>query len=74
MLWQVLVTNMDTIHRGCGNYCEFLGRECVGAWEEDDDTCQILSTEDCDFWFGKETSDAICQCGGDLAIWAGSCD
>ena len=58
MLWQVLVTHMDTIYSSCSYYCEFLGRECVGAWEEDDDTCQVLSTEDCNHRFGKDTSDA----------------
>ena len=63
MLWQVLVTHMDTIYSSCSNYCAFLGRECIGAWEENNDTCEILDTKDCQHDFGSYTSDAICQCG-----------
>ena len=63
MLWQVLVTRMDTIYSSCSNYCAFLGRECTGAWEENNDTCENLDTEDCQHDFGSYTSDAICQCG-----------
>lgn len=63
---KVLVTHMDTIYSSCSNYCSSLGRGCVGAWEEDHDTCGILSTEDCNHDFGSYTSDAICQCGGTI--------
>ena len=66
VLCQVLVTHMDTVYSSCSNYCSSLGRGCVGAWEEDHDTCGILSTEDCNHDFGSYTSDAICQCGGTI--------
>jgi len=65
---KVLVTHMNTIYSSCSNYCRSLGRECVGAWEEAQDTCEILTTEDCNHDFGSYTSDAICQCSGDLVI------
>ena len=56
---------MDTIYFNCKNYCEAVGRGCTGAWEEDLDTCNILSTEDCLHDFGAYTSDAICECGSE---------
>ena len=60
---KILVTKMDLYHRTCSNYCGLLGRECVGAWEEWDDTCAVRSVEDCKHDFGSYTSDAICECG-----------
>ena len=57
------MTHMDTIYSSCSNYCSSLDRECVGAWEEARDSCEILTTEDCNHDFGSYTSDAICQCG-----------
>ena len=60
---QVLVTHMNSVYHSCSNYCSALGRTCTGAWEEDHDSCGILSTEDCDHDFGSYTSDAICECG-----------
>ena len=64
---QVLVTHMNSVYHSCSNYCSSLGRACTGAWEEDHDSCGILSTEDCDHDFGSYTSDAICECGS--SIW-----
>ena len=60
---QVLVTHMNSVYHSCSNYCSTLDRTCTGAWEEDHDSCGILSTEDCDHDFGSYTSDAICECG-----------
>jgi len=63
---KVLVTHMDSIYSTCSNYCNTLDRECDGAWEEHNDSCEIKSTEDCNHDFGSYTSDAICQCGASL--------
>jgi len=60
---KVLVTHMNSVYHSCSNYCSSLGRKCTGAWEEDHDSCGILSTEDCHHDFGSYTSDAICECG-----------
>ena len=37
------MTHMDTIYSSCSNYCSSLDRECVGAWEEARDSCEILT-------------------------------
>ena len=63
----MIVDNMDTIYSSCSIYCSFLGRQCTGAWEEDHDTCTVLTTEDCGHDFGRYTSDAICECATLLA-------
>merc|ERR1712241_870089 len=36
------------------------GRQCVGAWEERDDTCDVLRLMSCDEQI--DSSDAICEC------------
>ena len=59
---KVLVDNLDDKYGTCKAYCETVGRKCVGAWEESQDSCTILSTEDCSHNFGAYTSDAICEC------------
>jgi len=59
---KVLVANMKTTHPTCSSYCSLVGRVCTGAWEENHDTCAVLSTETCDHDFGSYTSDAICEC------------
>ena len=73
---KVLVDNMASTYGGlCDNYCQALGLSCIGAWEEDQDTCQILSEQQCSVSMGT-TSDAICECspenpgesGGPLAF------
>ena len=44
----MLVDNMAASYGGkCDAYCAGLGRRCVGAWEEDADTCTVLSVGDC---------------------------
>lgn len=59
---KVLVNNMYSTYGGlCDNYCASIGLRCVGAWEERDDTCTVLSVESCSVSIGR-TSDAICQC------------
>ena len=52
---------MDDIHSTCKNFCNTIGLQCVGAWEERNDDCQVKSTETCDHIFSY-TSDAICEC------------
>merc|ERR1719510_2251501 len=60
---KVLVTNMNRKYQTCSAYCGSIGRDCLGAWEEVQDSCVVKSTETCDHRFGSYTSDAICQCG-----------
>ena len=62
---KVLVNHFNSVYESsCRVYCESMGRTCVGAWEEDGDTCAVLRDESCDSpvdnWGG--TSDAICEC------------
>lgn len=59
---KVLVTNMNRKYQTCSAYCGSIGRDCLGAWEEVQDSCVVKSTETCDHRFGSYTSDAICQC------------
>ena len=54
--------NMAT-YSTCDGYCDAVGLPCIGAWEEKGDTCTVSRTEDCQYDFGRETSDAICECG-----------
>eukprot|EP01051_Picozoa_sp_SAG22_P008313 SAG22_NODE_626_length_8433_cov_43.291097_5_plen_836_part_00 len=70
----VLVNNMDTLYGGlCDNYCQSIGKQCVGAWEEADDTCAIEYIGSCSTSFG-DTSDAICQCSPDNRNGSNSSD
>ena len=52
---KVLVNNFGSTYGGlCSNYCRAIGRECVGAWEEQDDTCAVESIGEWDpglIWF-----------------------
>merc|ERR1719456_830735 len=61
---KVLATNMYSKYKTCDGYCNAVGHDCTGAWEETDDTCNIQYTGSCGTSFGV-TSDAICECGGD---------
>jgi len=53
---------MNRKYQTCSAYCGSIGRDCLGAWEEVQDSCVVKSTETCDHRFGSYTSDAICQC------------
>eukprot|EP00494_Astrolonche_serrata_P028927 UN29194 len=61
----VLTKNMDDFWETCHNYCagQEGGLQCVGAWEEHSNTCEVKSTENCHHEFSY-TSDALCQCTG----------
>ena len=62
---KVLVNHMSSKYGGkCDNYCQSIGKRCVGAWDEKLDTCTVQSTGSCSVSFGR-TSDAICQCSPD---------
>ena len=62
---KVLVDNMAGTYSGkCDEYCAVLGKQCVGAWEEKEDTCSVLTPGACSVSFGS-TSDAICECSPD---------
>ena len=59
----VLVRHMDTYYRTCSNYCNYIGRGCLAAWEEAiENSCIVKSIENCFHDFGSYTSDAICEC------------
>ena len=64
---KVLVDNMASVYGGkCDTYCAGRGKICMGAWEEDGDTCTVLRDGDCSVSF-ESTSDAICECSADGA-------
>ena len=45
----------------CRAYCESIGLECLNAFEEVEENCDIKSYHDCDTDF-HFTSDALCEC------------
>merc|ERR1719159_667963 len=57
---KVLVDNFESVYGTCSQYCASLGLDCVGAWEESADTCEVQEVLSC----GQSvaTSDAICEC------------
>merc|ERR1719330_822218 len=57
---KVLVNHFSSKYRTCSGYCSHIGRRCVGAWEEQGDTCSVLHNMTCDQ--ALESSDAICEC------------
>lgn len=57
---KVLVDNFARVYGTCSQYCESMGFECVGAWEEVADTCEVLYDLTCDETLAS--SDAICEC------------
>lgn len=56
---KVLATEMRG--KTCTDFCAMNGRTCVGAWEEVQETCQVLADLRCDQTWG-DTSDLICEC------------
>jgi uncharacterized protein YkwD len=61
---KVLVDKFNKKYKTCHGYCQAVGRQCTGAWDEDSDTCKEKSGETCDAELA--TSDAICECGATL--------
>jgi hypothetical protein len=61
---KVLATQMRG--RTCSDFCATNGRTCVGAWEEVDETCEVLADMRCDQVWG-DTSDLICECSSTSA-------
>lgn len=61
---KVLVNRFKSHYKTCSGYCERVGRSCVGAWEELNDTCTVKHSMTCDT--DLASSDAICQCGSEL--------
>ena len=59
---QVLVNHMDTKYTTCDAYCQTFNCVCIGAWDDDGDTCDQLKYHNCDHDFGSYTNDAICAC------------
>merc|ERR1712112_393303 len=62
---KALIEKMNYEYKTCDEYCKRIGRICSGAWEDDDDTCQVKSTETCSHEF-LDTADAICACGAHI--------
>ena len=64
----MLADDMKDKHRTCNDYCAANGLQCKAAWEETSDTCTEEKEEDCNYNFGAETSDAICECVPDESM------
>lgn len=58
---RVLVDRFDSVYFTCDGYCQAVGRQCVGAWEEVSDDCLVKHGMTCNQ--SLATSDAICECG-----------
>merc|ERR1719277_82007 len=56
----------------CEGYCRSQGLQCLGAWEEVNDDCEVKSWHRCSepIW---GTSDAICECINPCAQTGQSC-
>jgi len=57
----VLVDDLDSTYQSCDNYCQGHNRKCVGAWNEDDDSCRVHKPYSCSYKF-TSTPDALCEC------------
>jgi len=68
---KVLVDRFSSFYKTCDGYCNHIGRNCVGAWEENDDTCSVL--EDMTCGQSIESSDAICECSVEQSTPEGGC-
>lgn len=70
-LCKALVDFRGLDESSCTKYCESVGRECDGAYEDQSDTCNLkkmdtpLTCDSKDF-----SSDAICECGDVLSASA----
>jgi len=62
---KVLVNRFNSFYKTCRGYCNRLGRQCVGAWEESSDTCHVSYEMTCDQ--SIDSSDAICECGPEVS-------
>lgn len=62
---KVLVDRFNSKYHTCNGYCAKVGRQCVGAWEEENDSCNVAYDMTCDQTIAS--SDAICQCGARVA-------
>jgi len=62
---KVLVDRFDSFYGTCNGYCATVGRQCAAAWEEGSDDCNVKHEMTCDETIAS--SDAICQCGAELA-------
>jgi len=61
---KVLVNRFNSHYGTCTGYCSAVGRECVAAWEEENDNCVVKYAMTCDQTIAS--SDAICECGAEL--------
>lgn len=56
---KVLVNNFRD-YGSCSAYCQSINMGCKNAWEEENDTCDVLHAMSCDD--SIDSSDAICEC------------
>lgn len=63
---KVLVQRFNTFYQTCDNYCASIGRECVAAFEDVNNGCEVAYEMDCGQTLGS--SDAICQCSANGGI------
>mmetsp|Transcript_47722 Transcript_47722/g.102248 ORF Transcript_47722/g.102248 Transcript_47722/m.102248 type:complete len:550 (+) Transcript_47722:58-1707(+) len=59
----VLATGMT--HHTCHDYCAQSGRQCLEAWEEVNNDCNVKETLTCDSTYG-DTSDLLCRCSSSI--------
>jgi hypothetical protein len=60
---KVLVDRFSSFYKTCSGYCASIGRQCTGAWEEQDDDCAVKYTMSCNETVAS--SDALCECGAE---------
>ena len=85
---KVLVDQISEVYEGtCENYCASVGRSCVGAYEDDNDTCNSDKSSGaegggnfaCDEVIvgrdDKDSNDALCECSAtEASREAPTCD
>ena len=85
---KVLVDQISEVYEGtCENYCASVGRSCVGAYEDDNDTCNSDNSSGaegggnfaCDEVIvgrdDKDSNDALCECSAtEASREAPTCD
>ena len=57
---QVLVDKFSSRYRTCDGDCRSVGTTCKGAWEEENEDCNVKHNMACGQTL--DSSDAICEC------------
>ena len=60
---KVLVDRFNSFYKTCQKYCQAIGLQCKGAWEEQADDCKVKHEMTCTGSGATvDSSDAICEC------------